>query len=193
MFVSLQKRLRSALVYTGLGLCAIFAPLPAVAQELDPALITGEMRKLTLTSPAKQLATDLPWQGPEGTGSLGDYAGKWLVLNFWATWCAPCKEEMPTLAALQERRGGDDFAVVTLASGPNPPEAVAQFLESTGADGLPQWRDPKAAQGRGAAVLAMPVTLILDPEGREVARLIGGADWDAPEAHAVLDAFAATN
>ncbi|WP_231388476.1 TlpA disulfide reductase family protein [Pseudooceanicola algae] len=149
------------------------------------------MRKLTLSDPAKPLATDLVWESDSGPGSLADYAGKWVVLNFWAVWCGPCKEEMPTLAALETARGGDDFAVVTLATGPNPPVAVAHFLESNGGANLPRWRDPKSAQGRQAAVLAMPVTLIVNPEGAEVARLIGGADWNAPEAHAVLDALAA--
>ncbi len=184
------SRLASALVYTALCTGAIFAPPGANAGTPDPALITGEMRKLTLSAP-KPLDSKIRWESPSGPVTLGDYAGKWVVLNFWATWCAPCREEMPTLAALQDQRGGDDFAVVTLASGPNQPAAVTRFLTENGAAGLPQYRDPKSAQARATGVLAMPVTLIVDPEGREVARLIGGADWNAPEAIAVLDAFAA--
>ena len=81
--------------------------------------------------------------------------------------------------------------MVTLASGPNAPEKVSQFLEEEDAATLPQYRDPKSAQARAAAVFGLPVTLLVDPEGREVARLVGGADWNAPEAHAVYDAFLA--
>ena len=186
-----MRKLLSALVYTSLMLGAIVRPTLAAPDGIED-LLTGEMRKLQVLDAPKALDTSLEWVDVDGSAvSLGDYAGKWVVLNFWAVWCAPCREEMPTLAALQQDRAGEDFAVVTLASGPNAPEKVAQFLEEEDAATLPQYRDPKSAQARAAAVFGLPVTLLVDPEGREVARLVGGADWNAPEAHAIYDAFLA--
>lgn len=184
-----MKKLLSALVYTGMMLGAISAPARAAPDGVE-ALVTGEMRKLVLAEAPEPLPADIPWEDKGGTVTLGDYAGKWVVLNFWAVWCGPCREEMPTLAALKDAREGADFAVVTLASGPpNTPGKVAQFLEEEGAATLPHFRDPRSAQSRASAVFGMPVTVIVDPDGREVARLVGGADWNSPEAHAVLDAF----
>ncbi|PJE28749.1 Thiol-disulfide isomerase or thioredoxin [Pseudooceanicola antarcticus] len=183
-----MKKLLSALVYTAALLGAISGPVQAAPEGIEE-LLTGEMRKLQVLEAPKPLDTTISWDDTGATVSLGDYTGKWVVLNYWAVWCAPCREEMPTLAALQEAREGEDFAVITLASGPNAPEKVAQFLEEEGAAALPHFRDPKSAQARASAVFGLPVTLLVDPEGREVARLIGGADWNSPEAHAVYDAF----
>ncbi len=189
-----MRRILSAVVYTGLALGAITAALPATpalaAPEGIDSLVTGEMRKLQVLDAPKDL-TNATWETPSGTASLADYRGKWVLLNFWAVWCAPCREEMPTLAALDAARGGDDFAVVTLATGPNNPLAIDKFMEEAQAADLPRYRDPKSVQARDAAALALPVTLIVNPEGQEVARLIGGADWNSPEAIAVFDAFAA--
>lgn len=188
-----MRRILSAVVYTGLALGAITAALPVTPALAAPdgmdTLVTGEMRKLQVLGAPKDLA-DATWETPSGTASLADYRGKWVLLNFWAVWCAPCREEMPTLAALQADRGGDDFAVVTLATGPNNPLAIDKFMTEAGAASLPRFRDPKSVQARDAAALALPVTLIVNPEGQEVARLIGGADWNSPEAIAVFDAFA---
>ncbi|MGI3165446.1 TlpA disulfide reductase family protein [Pseudooceanicola sp. 200-1SW] len=186
-----MRKLLSALVYTSLMLGAIARPALAAPEGIEE-LLTGEMRKLQVLEAPKALDSSLQWLDVDGSAvSLADYAGKWVVLNFWAVWCAPCREEMPTLAALQQARDGADFAVVTLASGPNAPEKVAQFLTEAEAATLPQYRDPRSAQARAAAVFGLPVTLLVDPEGREVARLVGGADWNAPEAQAVYDAFMA--
>ncbi|QOL82942.1 TlpA disulfide reductase family protein [Pseudooceanicola spongiae] len=186
-----MKKLRSAFVYTALALGAIASQsLPAMAAPDNiNALRTGEMRKLTVLDTPSQLRTDVEWLSPDGKVTLGDYAGKWVVLNFWAVWCAPCREEMPTLSALQTDLGGGDFAVVTLASGPNRPEAVDKFLAENGAANLPRLRDPNTEQARDAGVFGLPVTVLVNPQGAEVARLIGGADWNSPEARALIAAF----
>ncbi|KAA2314614.1 TlpA family protein disulfide reductase [Pseudooceanicola sediminis] len=186
-----MKKLRSAFVYTAIALGAIAThPLPGLAapDALD-GLRTGEMRKLSVLDSPRQLKTTVEWLSPDGPVSLADYSGKWVVLNFWAVWCAPCREEMPTLSALQRDLGGDDFAVVTLASGPNKPEAVDSFLAENGAANLPRLRDPNTEQARDAGVFGLPVTVLVNPQGAEVARLIGGADWNSPEARAVIAAL----
>jgi thiol-disulfide isomerase/thioredoxin len=108
----------------------------ANAQDMSD-LLTGEMRGLVVHD-APQAASELPFLRVDGTeGSLADYEGRHVVLNFWATWCAPCREEMPSLQTLHDTLGGEDFAVVTLATGFNQPQAIRRFFEETGVTDLP--------------------------------------------------------
>jgi len=162
----------------------------ANAQDMS-ALLTGEMRGLALHD-APQPASDLPFLRVDGTeGSLADYEGRHIVLNFWATWCAPCREEMPSLQNLHDQLGGEDFAVVTLATGFNQPQAIRRFFEETGVTDLPQYRDINQQIAREMGVFGLPITVILNPEGKEIARLRGDAHWDSPEAIAVIEALLA--
>lgn len=172
-----------AVLYTGLALCAN----PALAEDVS-ALLTGEMAKLTLAEPAALPEVPLITMSDEEAG-LEAYRGKWVVLNFWATWCAPCREEMPALDRLQAAM--PDLAVIPVATGRNAPEAITRFWEDAGISHLIPLRDPKSALARQIGVAGLPVTLIVDPEGREVGRLIGDAEWDAPEAQALLKALMA--
>ena len=93
------------------------------------------------------------------------------------------------LSALQEELGGDAFEVVTLATGRNMPPAMAKFLDEIGVDNLPQHRDPKQAVARDMKVFGLPTTMIIDPDGKEIARLRGDADWSSDSAKAVLQAL----
>ena len=172
-----------------LALVLYLAALPgANAQGLDD-LLTGEMRGLVIHD-APAPASELPFERADGTeGSLADYAGRHVVLNFWATWCAPCREEMPSLQNLQDQLGGESFTVVTLATGFNQPQAIRRFFEETGVTDLPQHRDINQQIAREMGVFGLPITVILDPEGREIARLRGDAHWDSPEAIAVIEAL----
>jgi thiol-disulfide isomerase/thioredoxin len=121
------------------------------------------------------------------TVTLADYKGKVLVLNFWATWCGPCRTEMPTLQNLQGLQ--PDLAVVPVATGRNAVEGIRNFYAKAEVTGLPILRDPDGDLAHPMGVLGLPVTVIVNPEGAEVARLIGGAEWDSPEAQAVLTAL----
>jgi thiol-disulfide isomerase/thioredoxin len=168
-----------------LALCA-----GANAQDMS-GLLTGEMRGLVLHD-APQPASELPFLRVDGTeGSLSDYEGRHIVLNFWATWCAPCREEMPSLQNLHDTLAGEDFAVVTLATGFNQPQAIRRFFEETGVTDLPQYRDINQQIAREMGVFGLPITVILNPEGAEIARLRGDAHWDSPEAIAVIEAMLA--
>ncbi len=118
--------------------------------------------------------------------TLADWKGKVLLVNFWATWCAPCREEMPSLEALQAELGGEDFAVLTIASGRNPPPAIDKFFAEIGVETLPKLRDERMALARAMGVMGLPVTVLIDREGNEVARLIGDADWASEPAKAVV-------
>ncbi len=187
----------SALVYTAIGLGAIAAAAFVFLQgpasqpgQLDRAAIdslkAGDMKKLVIHD-SPRAVSQAPFTDEDGNqGRLSDYAGKHVVLNFWATWCAPCRKEMPTLSALQKSMGSSDLAVVTLATGRNPPPAMKAFFTEIGVENLPLHRDPEQQIAREMEVLGLPITVILDPEGREVARLKGEADWNSQSARAIL-------
>ena len=175
----------TAALYTGLALLAN----GALADIAD--LREGDMRKLNVHS-APIAGSDQPFETFEGEAiSLEDYAGKHIVLNFWATWCAPCREEMPYLSELQAEFGGETFEVVTIATGRNPEAGMRAFMEEIGVDNLPLHRDPNQRLARELGVLGLPVTLILDPEGQEIARLQGDADWASDSAKAIVGALIA--
>ncbi len=179
--------IRLAVLYTALA-------LGANAALADPALIAlreGSMKKLILHPEPKPIG-DVAFLGEaEAEMRLSDFAGKYVLVNLWATWCAPCRKEMPGLNALQQEFGGDAFHVVTIATGRNKPAAIRRFFEETGVDALPEYRDPSQALARDLAVFGLPMTVILDPEGREIGRLRGDAEWDSDSARAIVAAMIA--
>ena len=175
---------------------ALAAPWPTPARaEATPAALealrAGEMDKLVV-HPVPQPAVDGAFTDLDGGNhSLADFRGKVVVLNFWATWCAPCREEMPSLDRLQAETGGADLAVLTVATGRNSPQGISRFFEDEGITALPRYTDADMSLARSMAVFGLPVTVILDRDGQEVARLTGGADWNSESARAILAAIAA--
>ena len=151
------------------------------------ALRDGDMKKLALHEAPVPLPEAVLLDAEDGEHSLADYKGRWVVLNFWATWCAPCRREMPSLERLQAAM--PELAVVPVATGRNAVEGIRRFFDEAGVTALPILRDPKSNLSRGMGVMGLPVTVILNPAGEEVGRLIGDAHWDAPEAQAVLKAL----
>jgi thiol-disulfide isomerase/thioredoxin len=125
------------------------------------------------------------------TVSLADFRGKVVLLNIWATWCVPCREEMPALDKLETKLGGKEFAVVAVNIDKGGPEKAASFLEETGATNLALYTDPSGKLFSVLKAVGMPTTLLIDREGREIARLVGPADWASPEAVAVIEAAVA--
>jgi thiol-disulfide isomerase/thioredoxin len=181
-----MRNLFKALLYTGLIVTAnVGWPGLASAQGISD-LRDGDLRKLVVHSDAQPMPS-VAFDGPEGKASLQDYAGKIVIVNFWALWCAPCREEMPTLDALAKEYGGEDFAVVTVATGPNAPPAIDKFFDDIGVTTLPKYRDPRSGLARAAGVLGLPVTVILDREGQEIARLTGTADWHSDSARKIVE------
>ena len=171
-----------ALAY--LALLTLASPVGAGVDEAR-AVAEAEGVPLTWLDPAP--APDTGFDGVEGPGALADYAGRVAVVNWWATWCAPCREEMPSLQALA--RAEPEVAVVTLAFGRNHPAAMERFWAETGVTTLPLHRDP-GDLARAVGVRGLPHTIVLDPEGRIVAELVGITDWAAPSMRAVLAALA---
>ncbi|MDP5345689.1 MAG: TlpA family protein disulfide reductase [Paracoccaceae bacterium] len=176
---------RCAMLYAGFALCANAALADQAAVE---ALRKGDMEKLVFVSPAKPLPDAVLLDADDAPQSLEKYRGTWVVLNFWATWCAPCRAEMPSLDRLQAMMG-DTVAVVPVATGPNSLRAITDFYNKAEIKNLPVLRDPKQALAARMAVMGLPLTVILNPEGQEIARLIGDAEWDSDSARAILDAL----
>lgn len=177
-----------AVLYTALVLGANPVLADVVAAQ---SALAGDMRKLVFHAQPKDLPAEVlaDLDGKERT--LSEWQGKWVVLNFWATWCAPCRKEMPSLDRLAATSADTGVTVVTVATGRNPPPAITRFFDEIGVKSLPVLLDPKSALARQMGILGLPLTVILDPDGREVGRLIGDAEWDSADARAMLAALTA--
>ncbi|MDE0983416.1 MAG: TlpA disulfide reductase family protein [Yoonia sp.] len=185
-----MRKLKSILLYTALGLLANIGHAETVDLE---ALRVGDMRKLTFHS-APIAGSDVAFMSEDGNEmTLADFNGQHIVLNFWATWCAPCRKEMPELSALQTDLGGEKFQVVTVATGRNPLPAMQKFFDEIGIDNLPLHTDARQSFARSMGVLGLPVTLIMDPDGNEIARLQGDADWHSDSAVAIITTLIASD
>ncbi|QFT58950.1 Thiol:disulfide interchange protein TlpA [Sulfitobacter sp. THAF37] len=178
------------LVYTAL----LTGANPALAAGADIlGLRDGDMKKLVVHD-APTATSDAPFDLADdaGQGTLADYRGKYVLVNFWATWCAPCRKEMPQLDALQKEFGGEDFEVLTIATGRNSPDGITRFFEEAGVTSLPRHQDPKQALASQMGIFGLPITVLIDPEGREIARLRGDADWSSESAKSIVKALIET-
>ena len=113
--------------------------------------------------------------------TLGDFGGRVVLLNVWATWCVPCRKEMPTLDRLQARLGGKDFLVVALSIDREGVEPVKRFYQELGLEKLAIYVDPSGKGSQALAIPGVPTTLLIDRQGREIARKMGPAEWDGQE------------
>lgn len=118
--------------------------------------------------------------------SLADFRGRSVLLNIWATWCGPCREEMPSLDRLQARLGGADFVVVPLSIDLDGLAAVRAFYAELGLEQLGIYIDERHMAVPSLGIIGIPTTLLIDPQGREIARKAGPAEWDSPEAVAAI-------
>ena len=119
---------------------------------------------------------------------FANFKGKAMLVNFWATWCAPCVKEMPSLDRLQAKIGKDKFVVLPLSlDGPSRPK-VAPFYEDRKLANLGIYFDKGRKLMQALDVSILPTSILVDPSGREIGRLEGEADWEAPEALALMKA-----
>lgn len=156
-----------------------------IAASLSIAAAQEPGRNFIIHEAAKTVA-EIQFEDADGRSrSLNDFRGKIVLLNIWATWCAPCRKEMPTLDRLQTALGGDDFEVVALSIDRRM-DAVRKFFAEIGIQKLATYLDSSAKATRQLGAVGLPTTLLIDREGREIARLIGPAEWDSPDIAAFI-------
>jgi thiol-disulfide isomerase/thioredoxin len=194
------KRNRNSLIYVallafiagGLGIY-LSGDVPRKVAEVNrgggfKAFAVGHMAAF-LVKTDRPPVPDLAFK--DSTGSeikLSKWQGRVVLLNLWATWCAPCRKEMPTLNEVQKQLGSKDFEVVALSVDRKGLEASAAFLKETGADSLGLYIDETTTSLNMLQALGLPVTLLIDRKGREIGRLLGPAEWNSAEAIALMKA-----
>jgi thiol-disulfide isomerase/thioredoxin len=119
--------------------------------------------------------------------TLEELRGKVLLVNFWATWCAPCREEMPALDRLQTKLGGPGFQVVPISLDRVGMDRVLGFLRQENITHLTPYLDAENKTLSAYALLGLPTSVLIDRDGREVGRLVGPAKWDSPQAITFLE------
>lgn len=156
------------------------------------AAATGQVAALLPADPPQSLKS-LAFNGPDGKPmTIADHAGKTVLLNLWATWCAPCRAEMPALDALQKEKGSDAFEVIAVNVDAGDDVKPKKFLGDIGIEKLGYYRDSTLAlfndvKTRGLA-LGLPVTMLIDGEGCLVAHMNGPAEWSGPDAKRLIEA-----
>ncbi len=171
----------------GLATAAIFGPKTALAAGPDYPPTRGEMQGFVLLKkPAPAPQTPF-FDGAGNVRHFSDFKGRVLVVNFWATWCAPCIKEMPSLSRLQERLGGPDFHLLTISQDRGGHEVAEPFIrDRLGLANLDLYYDPKLRLGRDLGVRGLPSTYIIDRDGNLVGGLAGAAEWDSEDAVSLI-------
>jgi thiol-disulfide isomerase/thioredoxin len=155
------------------------------------ALATGVMAGV-IVHPARKDISPFSFANEKGeTIDLSKWKGRVVLLNLWATWCAPCRKEMPDIAKLQKALGGADFEVVALSVDRKGLAASQLFLKEIGVTNLAAYVEPDAKSLAALQALGLPVTVMIDRNGQEAARILGGADWSSPEGQAMVKALLA--
>jgi len=173
------------------GVAAECVSAKAEAAALDPQ-VGGELAAFTVAGQPEKLS-ELAFVAADGEPmSLGAFQGKVALINLWATWCAPCRREMPALDRLQAALGGDDFVVVPISIDTGDPERPAAFLEEIGAKNLPLYTDGttrifEELKAKSLAV-GLPVTLLLDRNGCRLGHINGPAEWDSEDGKRLIEA-----
>lgn len=173
------RHLLGAAVMGLVWLAPVMAAGPAVAGALPP--LEGETRKLIVAAPPKPVAAAVFRDEADAEITLEAFRGKVVLVNLWATWCIPCRAEMPALDRLQGLVGSPKFQVVAIAQDRGGRAKVEKFLSELQVKSLKPYLDTSMKSGRAWGAVGLPTTLLINPEGLEVARLVGEAEWDAPE------------
>ena len=170
---------------------AACGPALATAKRIAP-LARGEVAAVAAADTGLRLPA-LAFKDASGaTKSLADWKGRVVLLNLWATWCVPCRKEMPALAALEQKLGGPDFEVVAVNIDTRDPDKPKAWLKSAGVDGLAYYADASArvfqALKEVGKAIGMPTSILVDGSGCEIASLAGPAEWASPDALALVQA-----
>ena len=176
-----------ALYLQGGGAGKVASGSQAGANRVLQGLNRGEMAAF-LINPAPPAMPAVTFQDAGGkVVALDSWRGKVVLLNLWATWCVPCRKEMPQLDKLKADLGGKDFDVIALSSDRGGLEKPRKFWADAGIKSLGLYTDSNDAQ-HALSVIGLPTTLLIDRTGHEIGRLVGPAEWASPEAKALLQA-----
>jgi len=179
---------------SALPLLAAILLLPACEQHQEQA--NNESATVEAAMPAKgvdrsnkgRAAPEVTFQDPDGGEiSLAHFKGTPVLLNLWATWCAPCVKELPTINALAHTHDRDGaLGVIAVSQDSGPQASVEAFLEKVKADDLGAYHDPKMALSGALNAQVLPTTILIDADGKEVWRYVGDLDWTSEEARKLL-------
>ena len=159
------------------------APPPASGEGASGR---GELAAFVFRREPEELP-EIKFQDADGRErSLADWRGKVVLLNLWATWCLPCRKEMPALDRLQATLGSDQFQVVAISVDRTGLAGAKKFLEETKTPNLAIYADPTARLASSLRAAGLPATLLIDKEGREIGRLLGPAEWDGDAARHLI-------
>ena len=164
---------------------AVAQVAPAAASEIN-SLSQGEMTKFVFKKEPEPIGEVKFVDGTGANRTLAEFKGRVVLMNIWATWCVPCRKEMPALDKLQAALGSDKFEVVAMSVDRAGVAASAKFLESINVTSLKLYADPTARLNGVLKVFAMPSSILIDAQGREVGRLLGEADWNSDDAKKLI-------
>lgn len=163
------------------------APAAASSDGLKPYAV-GPLAAFVV-KPERKPVPDIAFaDGAGAPKKLSGWKGRVVLVNLWATWCAPCRKEMPDLARLQQALGSKDFEVVAISVDRKGVDASSAFLAANGATALQLYVEPTAAILGDLQALGLPATVLVDRHGNEAGRMLGPADWASPEAQALIKA-----
>lgn len=169
-----------------LGFVALVATVDIAGAESGKPPLSGSVAKLELKEPRTAIPA-FPFKNLDGSDASYDaFRGKVVLINFWATWCIPCVKEMPSLNKLATTIGKDKFAVLALSLDGPTRAKVAPFIRDKELTALDVRLDDKRAAYGKLDILVLPTSILVDRQGREVGRLAGDAEWDTPEAIALI-------
>ena len=165
-----------------------------LSHRLTP-LVHGEVAALTMATAPLRLP-DLSFEDADGKPrKLSDWRGRTVLVNLWATWCVPCRKEMPALDRLQTRLGGKDFDVVAINIDTRDLEKPKNFLKEANLTRLGYFSDPKAKVFQDlktiGRALGMPTSVLVDGQGCEIGTIAGPAEWDSDDAIKLITAATA--
>ncbi|RAI45575.1 thiol:disulfide interchange protein TlpA [Rhodoplanes roseus] len=166
---------------------AACGPALDLARKIAP-LARGEVAAVAATDAPRGLRHLAFADGSGAPKTLADWTGRTVLLNLWATWCVPCRKEMPALDALQRELGSDRFEVVAVNVDTRNPDKPRAWLKEVGIDGLAYYADPSGKVLRELGAFGLPTTVLVDPSGCTVATLAGPAEWASPDALALVKA-----
>ena len=176
------RRLRTMLALAGLAvLAAAVLGIYAITGEHGATGSATSQRGVGWSDTPRAMP-DLRFQDGDGKPhALSDFRGKLVLLNLWATWCAPCREEMPALDRLEQTLGGPDFQVIALSLDSSGAATVRRFYDEIGIRKLAIFVDPSMEATGKLRTVGIPTTVLVDREGLERWRKTGPAEWDSPE------------